>query len=111
MTRPSAFKALVADDLDAETGQTLVVVHRRGEVSDRGDAEITQDLRTDADFAPLLVAVGFRGLLFADGFDGNAGSTVAQIDQHAAAGALEMVEHEPHALLPGEEVFHDVGLV
>src|SRR6202012_139228 len=56
------FEQFVGDDLDAETGQSLVVVHRRGQMTDRGNAEIAQDLRTDADLAPLPVAVGLRGL-------------------------------------------------
>src|SRR6516164_2746372 len=55
---PLAFELLVGDDLDAEARQALVVVHRRGEMADRGDAEIAQDLGTDADLAPLPVAVG-----------------------------------------------------
>src|SRR5256885_14907857 len=66
-----AFKAFVADDLDAVTGQSLVVVHRRRQVSDRAYAEVAQNLRADADFAPLLVAIGLCRFLFADGFDGN----------------------------------------
>src|ERR1700686_262874 len=61
-----AFKMFVGDDLDAETGQSLVVVHRRGEMPDRGDAEVAQDLRADAAFAPLPVAVGFGGFLLAE---------------------------------------------
>src|ERR1700759_4744145 len=56
----SAFKPFVGDDLDTETGQSLVVMHRRGEIDDRGDAEVAQDLRADADLAPLPVAVGLR---------------------------------------------------
>src|SRR4051794_9451447 len=52
-----AFEQLVGDDLDAEARKTLVVVHGGGEMPDRGDAEIAQDLCTDADFTPLPVAV------------------------------------------------------
>src|SRR5262249_45357938 len=98
------FKPFVGDDLDAEAGQSLVVMHRRGEVDDRCDAEIPQDLRADADLAPLPVAVGFRGLGLAQWCDGHAGRTVTQVDQHAASGALEMIEHHLHAGWTGEQV-------
>src|SRR6266851_5656802 len=58
-----ASKLFVGHDLDAEAGQSLIIVHRRRQMPDRGDAEIAQDLRADADLAPLLVAIGFGGLL------------------------------------------------
>src|SRR5260370_21954330 len=83
-----AFKLFVGDDLDAEAGQSFVVVHRGSEVADRGDAEIAQDLRADADLAPLPVAVGFGGFFLRQGCHRNAGGAVAQIDQHATAGLL-----------------------
>src|ERR1700760_4324116 len=107
-----AFEMLVRNDLDSETGQSLVVVHRRRQVSDRGDAEVTQDLRADADLAPLPVAIGLRRFGFADGLDRNAGSAVAQIDQHAAIGSLEVLQHRLHPRRTGgKEVLDDVGLV
>src|ERR1700716_91708 len=85
-TATSLYVELFAgDDLDAEAGQSLVVVHRRRQVPDRGDAEIAQDLRADADFAPLPVAVGLGGLLLRQRSDRNAGGAIAQIDQHAPA--------------------------
>src|ERR1700692_1095494 len=56
-----SFKLFAGDDLDAEAAQSLVVVHRRGQVADRGDAEIPQNLGADADLAPLPVAGGFGG--------------------------------------------------
>src|SRR5260370_35876367 len=105
------FKLFVADDLDAKTGQSLVVVHRRRQMADRGDAEIAQDLRADADLAPLPVAVGFRGFLLPQRRDGNASRALARIDQHAAAGLFELFEHGLHALRPGKDVLDDVGLV
>src|ERR1700737_913836 len=86
MTNALAFKQFVGDDLDAEAGQSLVVVHRRCQMADRGDAEIAQDLRANADLAPLLVAVGFGGCLLGQRCYRNAGGAVAQIHQHAAAG-------------------------
>src|ERR1700694_287480 len=97
-TSALAVELFAGDDLDAEAGQSLVVVHRRRQVPDRGDAEIAQYLRADADFAPLPVAVGFRGFLLRERVDGNAGGTVAQVDQYAAALLLEMLEHRLHAL-------------
>src|ERR1700742_1592375 len=102
MTLRSSFQSLVGDDLDAKTGQSLVVMHRRGEVHDRGDAEVAQDLRTNADLAPLPVAIGFRGLRLAKRGDGNTRGAIAQVNQHAAAGALEMLQHDLHLRLPGE---------
>jgi hypothetical protein len=61
----SSLQLFVGDDFDAETGKSLVIVHRGREVDDRGDAEIAQDLSTDADFTPLPVTIGLRGFLFA----------------------------------------------
>src|SRR6202165_823883 len=106
-----SFKLFVADDLDAEAGQSLVVVHRRGQMPDRGDAEIAQDLRADTDLAPLLVAVGFRGIFLRQRRNRNAGGAVAQIYQYAAAGLPVMLEHDRHTLRPGEDIPDDVGLV
>src|SRR5438445_8541998 len=103
-TRHLTFKLFVGDDLDAEAGQSLVVVHRRCEVADRGHAEITQDLRTDTDLAPLPVAVGLCGFFLRQRCNRNAGGAIAQVDQDASAGALEMIEHVEHALMPGEDV-------
>src|SRR3984893_13571112 len=106
-----AFELFVGDDLDAEAGQSLVVVHRRRQMTNRGDAEIAQDLGADADLAPLPVAVGFGGSLLGQWRNRNAGGAVAQVYQHAAAGLLEVFEHGLHALRPGEDVPDDIRLV
>src|ERR1700754_1377245 len=106
-----AFKLFVGDDLDAETGQTLVVVRRRGEVPDRGDAEVAQDLRADADLAPLLVAVSLGRFLLSNGCHRDARSAVAQIYQHAAAGFAKMLKRYMHALIAEENILDDIGLV
>src|SRR5260370_38874383 len=90
MTETLTYKLFVGDDLDAEAGQSLVVVHRRRQMTDRGDAEIAQDLRADADLAPLPVAVGFRGFLLRKRCDRYAGSAIAQVHQHTSAGLPEM---------------------
>src|SRR5258708_9119531 len=93
ITKTLLFKLFVADDLDAKTGQSLVVVHRRRQMADRGDAEIAQDLRADADLAPLPVAVGFRGFLLRQRRDGTAGGAIAQIDQPAPPPLFDLLEH------------------
>src|SRR5882724_7448224 len=80
-------------------------------MTDRGDAEITQDLGADAYLAPLPVAVSFGGSLLRQRRNRNAGGAVAQVYQHAAAGLLEMFEYGLHALRPGENVPDDIGLV
>src|SRR2546429_4829676 len=80
-------------------------------MTDRGDAEIAQDLGADADLAPLPVAVGFGGSLLRQRLNRNAGSAVAQVYQHAAAGFLEGFEHGLNALRPGEDILDDIRLV
>src|SRR5258708_13966234 len=100
ITKTLLFKLFVADDLDAKTGQSLVVPPRRRQMADRGDAEIAQDLRADADLAPLPVAVGFRGFLLRQRRDGNPGSTISQIDHHAAPGLFELFEQRLQAAAP-----------
>src|SRR5712671_396298 len=80
-------------------------------MTDRGDAEIAQDLGADADLAPLPVAVGFGGSLLRQRRNRNAGGAVPQVYQHAAAGLFEMFEHVLHALRPGESVPDDIRLV
>src|SRR5882724_9660121 len=80
-------------------------------MTDRGDAEITQDLGADAYLAPLPVAVSFGGSLLRQRRNRNAGGAVAQVYQHAAAGLFEMFEHGLHALRPGENVPDDIRLV
>src|SRR5260363_227550 len=90
----SAFEPFVGDDLDAETRQALVVMGRRGEVPDRRHAEITQNLRADPDLTPLPVTIGLGGVRLCDRLDRDAGCAIAQIDQNAAAGLLEVRSEE-----------------
>src|SRR6185437_13224688 len=97
----SALKLFAGDDLDAEAGKSLIVVNRRRQVPDRGDAEIAQDLRADTDLAPLPVAVGFGGFFLGKRRDRNTGGAVAQVDEDAAAVLPETLEHGLHALRPG----------
>src|SRR5579863_5380917 len=103
-----ALELFAGHDLDAEARQALVVMHRRRQIPDRGDAEIPEDLRADADFAPLLVAIGLRGLLLGQWRDRDAGRAVAQIHQDAAAVLLEMGEHGLHVFRSGENVPYDI---
>src|SRR5262249_43659596 len=100
-------KSFVGDDLDPETGQSLVVMHRGGEIDDRRDAKIPQDLRADADLAPLLVAISLRRLRLPHRLHGNTGRSVAQINQHPAACLLEVLQHDLHPRLTSEEVLDD----
>src|ERR1700737_1130910 len=104
MTETLTFKLFVGDNLDAEAGQSLVVVHRRRQMTDRGDAEIAQDLGADADLAPLPVAVGFRGFLLRKPCYRYAGTLIAQVHQHAAAHVLEMFYLSLHALRSREDI-------
>src|SRR5260370_3132737 len=85
-----SLKLFVGDDLDAETGQSLVVVHRGRQMTDRGDAEIAEDLGADADLAPLPVAVGFGGPLLRQPRNRTTGRALAQVYQHTAAGLLDV---------------------
>src|SRR3954452_11216691 len=94
-----AFEQLVGDDLDAEARKTLVVVHRGGEMPDRGDVEIAQDLCTDADFTPLPGAVSLGRALIEQRLKAPPGRNVAQIDQTHTARCLELLEHRRHALV------------
>ncbi len=51
---------LGGDDLNAEARETHIVVVGRGQQANRGNAKVFEDLRTEADFAPLPLACGFR---------------------------------------------------
>src|SRR6266702_2934360 len=72
---------------------------------------VRDNLDAEADLAPLPVAVGLGGFFLRQRRNRNAGGAIAQVDQHAAASLLEMIEHIEHALLPGENIPDDVGLV
>src|SRR4051812_15473720 len=80
-------------------------------MTDRSDAEIAQDLRADADLAPLPIAVGLRGFFFRQRRNRNAGSTITQIHQNTVTSPFEMFEHGLNALGTGKDICDDVGLV
>src|ERR1700719_3184890 len=48
------------DDLDAEAGEPDIGALGRGQQPDRGDPEVFEDLRAEADLAPLPAAGGLR---------------------------------------------------
>src|SRR5258708_6077694 len=51
---------LARGDLDAEAREAHIVVIGRGQQADRGNAEILEDLRAEADLAPLALTRRFR---------------------------------------------------
>src|SRR2546430_1942119 len=84
-----AFKLLAGDDLNAESGQSLVIVHRGGQIPDESDAEIGQYLRADTDSAPLPIAVSLRGFFLWQRSNRNSRRAIPQVDQHASVRLLE----------------------
>src|SRR5258707_1270935 len=61
-------------------------------MTDRGDAEIAEDLGADADLAPLPVAVGFGGPLLRQRRNRNAGGAVPQVGERADRLAVELLQ-------------------
>src|SRR5690348_7693084 len=87
---PSAFQRFRRHDFDAETAEADISALARGQQADRGNAEILEDLRAQADLAPLLRARSIRaGVTVRDVGDRNAGSAVAQVDDHTAPSLFE----------------------
>src|SRR5581483_1142666 len=60
LSQASAVERLGRHDLDAEAAEADIGALRGGEQADRGDVEVAQDLRAEADLAPLPRARGFR---------------------------------------------------
>src|SRR5208337_4787111 len=81
-------------NLYAESGQADIGAGVVGPEPDRGNAEIAQDLRPEADFAPLpgARAVGAPRLRACE-VCGDARRPVAQIDERAAPFRLESLKH------------------
>src|SRR6478735_10769242 len=89
-TSRSSFQRFRRHDLDAETAQPDISAFARRQQADRGNAKILEDLRTQADLAPLLGArrVG-ASVTVRDIRDRNASGAVAQVHDHAAASLFE----------------------
>src|SRR5579862_3913000 len=51
---------LACGDLDAEAREADVMVLGRSQQANRGNAEVPEDLRAEADFAPLALTCGLR---------------------------------------------------
>ena len=79
-------------------------------MADRSHAEIAQDLRADADLAPLLVTIRFDRFHLIKGRRGNTRRAVAQIDQNTAAIALEVIERGACAIRARKNITYDIGL-
>src|SRR5262249_10915931 len=96
-------------DLDSKAGQTDIGAFRRGQQSDRGDAEILENLSAKPDLAPLLRAGRFGAAR--DGMGGDAGCAIAQEYDDAAAFALETLQRKLDGMGISEYVADDVGAV
>src|SRR5215472_15179059 len=91
--RLGSFQGFGRDDLDAEAAEPDIRALARRQQPNRGDAEVAQDLRAEADLAPLHVALALRaGAFLADHRDRHARGAVAQIDEDTPAGRLEMAQ-------------------
>src|SRR6516162_6619733 len=98
-------------DLDSESGKAYIGAFRRGQQSDRTDAEVLENLSAEPDLAPLLRAgdLGAARTGLRDGVGGNAGSAVAQEDNNPAPLALEMLQRKLDRMRVSKHVTDDVG--
>ena len=90
---------------------TKVIGRDDGQEADRVDAKVFQDLRAEADLAPLPRArlAGRRVARFRDGDDGHARGAVAQQHEHASAFGLETRQRLVNCFRAAEHVGDDVG--
>src|SRR5512139_2433596 len=81
-------------DLDTEAAETNVCALARREQADRGDAQVLQNLRAQADLAPLPRArsLGAAVAFVRDFRHRHAGGAVAQINDDAAAFRLKALQ-------------------
>src|SRR5688572_1371361 len=90
----SSLERFRRDDLDSEPGEPDIGELGRGEQSNRGYAEVLEDLCAEPDFAPLPRArnlgAGRAGLR--NGVRGHARRAVAQEDDDAAAFLFETLQ-------------------
>src|SRR5450830_1202920 len=107
----SAFQRFGRHDLDAEAAEADVGALAGCEQADRGNAEVFENLRAEADLAPLPRTGGFgAGVALVRNFRyRHAGGAVAQIDDDAAAGRLELRERGADRLGAAEHVADHIG--
>ncbi len=106
-----ASELLGAEDFDAEAGEAHILPLFGRKDADRLDAEILEDLRAEAHFAPLFQA---RRLAAGCGGGGrrHADGTFPQIDDDAAPGLLDLRQGAHDAAVLGiEDVRHGVFLL
>jgi len=110
MTQYQAFQRLGGDDLDAEAADADIGALAGGQQADRGNAEVAQDLRAEADLTPLPRARGLRaGVAVRNLGHRHTGGAVSQIDDDAAAFRLEARERRADGLGAAEHIADHIG--
>src|SRR5450756_3121186 len=101
-----AFQRFGPHDLDAEAAEADISALAGGEQPDRGNTDVLEDLRAQADLAPLPRArgVGAGVALMRDFRHRHAGGAVTQIDDDAAAGGLETRQRRVDRLGAAEHI-------
>src|SRR5690606_35078533 len=102
----SALQDLGRDDLYAEAGQADIVPFARRQKPDGGNAQVAQDLRPEADFAPFVLAAkrfivrlpATRGKAVARSMMADADRSFPQIDDDAALVAAHFGHQAARAL-------------
>src|SRR5581483_10350088 len=106
----SAFQSFGGHDLDSETSKTDIGALARCQQAHRRDPQILQDLRTQADLAPLLRARRLgAGVAMRNVSNRNTGSAVTQVDNHPAPGSLEARERGANRPGAAKYITDDVG--
>src|SRR5262245_36764364 len=106
----SAFQRFRRHNFDPETAQPDIGALARRQQADRGNAEIFEDLRTQADFAPLLRTCRIRPrVTMGNVGDRNAGGAVTQVHNHTASGYLESRQRRPNRFGATEDVADHIG--
>src|SRR5262245_5134504 len=106
----SAFQRFRCHDFDPETAQPDIGALTRRQQADRGNAEILEDLRAQADFAPLLRTCRIRPrVTMWNVGDRNAGGAITQVYNHAASGFLESRQRRPNRFCTTEDVADHIG--
>src|SRR5690349_3325588 len=97
-------------DIYTKTGEAYIVARAGGDEADRVHIEVTQDLCAEAYIAPHLLADRGTACLLGAHFLAcrHARGALAQIDQHAAALALEDVIDRVEHMRRAEDIGDDV---